>query len=149
MRPFVLALALAATALTLAPGAAADPPTFDRSIVDRTVVDYWSCPFPVTLWIHGDVREMLVDGERLVSRRHLEVAFSANGRTLTTSQSFMSTERETTQTFVGLIHNVNVPGEGVVMLTAGRVVFDLVGGTVLLDSGPGSGVSALCTFLAA
>jgi hypothetical protein len=62
--------------------------------------------------------------------------------------------RTQTTTVTGLNWSINIPGEGHVVLNAGRVVFDETTGDVVFDAGPRTimagdpGVSVLCRVLA-
>lgn len=163
MRKLAQAACMLVLPLVLASGAMASPPArFDVPFPDFD--DHSTCP---GLVIHtafdGSVKGATFTDRNGVTVREiltapgLVVTFSANGNTLTTrGPSVLHLTYEngvlTSTAITGLTAAVHVPGEGLVLLDAGRIVFAVTGG-ILAENGPhqlfGTGDhSAFCAALA-
>jgi hypothetical protein len=144
---------------TISLGMAAPPDMRDVHF-EVHIVDDWSCDFPIALDFVFDAREKFFyneEGELIRFQAHVDrqgtLTNLETGLTLRDpghSTVFIDMV-EGTQTVVGLNWNINVPGEGVVVLDVGRLVFDLYTGDILFEAGPhqlrGEGPTWLCDVL--
>lgn len=164
MRKRFLALALIVLPLAFAAPALAVPPTTEVVTIENfTFVDTELCGFPVTFTENGTFKiTTFYDGEGnpvksvlTNSNERYTSSATANGKTLLTNYPLViiTSFENGTRLELGLRNAYHVPGEGVVLLDAGRVILDLATGDVFFEAGQhqflnGSG-SAFCSFFAA
>lgn len=152
-------LALMTTPLVAASGAGADPPdrTTLRFDFDQVFIDDFTCAFPFEERLVGHVIiTTFFDNEGNVTRRHLnvlgvgEATNPETGKTLQFVQANLYDDEASTRVTAGLRFMAHVPGGGVVLLDAGRVV--VVDGDVEFEAGPhqfiNGDVEEFCGFLA-
>jgi hypothetical protein len=140
----VLALAPAATAL-------AAPTTQTTVYVDDTFEDpslTTKCGFSVQIHLEGNVRIITHFNQAGQPVRafqafpNFRVTFSAFGNSFTTPGPAveirtLNPDGSVIDTVAGLIAAVHVPGEGVILLDAGKLVFhDELGGKLIAEAGP-------------
>jgi hypothetical protein len=118
-------------------------------------VDDWTCPgTEITVVADGSDNIGEWDG-RFMDHVIAVATLTANGKTLTnsTSATYLFNEREGTLKIAGTLYNVQVPGEGVVLLDAGVVIFNTETGELVREAGPHmqfhGDVSGLCSYFAA
>jgi hypothetical protein len=138
--------ALLAVALVVAAPALAVPPTTEVVTIENfTFVDTALCGFPVTFTENGTfkittfyddegnpVRTILTNyNDRYTS------SATANGKTLVTNYPLVviTPSEDGTRIELGLRNAYHVPGGGVVLLDAGRVVLDLETGETVFEAG--------------
>ena len=146
MRKWCLALAIAALPLTFSATALAVPPTTEvTEIVDSITVDTDICgaQLPITFVENGTFKvktfyDSAGDVVRTIltnyNRRYIATA-SANGKSLTTNYPLVFITYGESDIRVGLRNAYHVPGAGVVLLDAGRLVLDLTTGDVQFEAG--------------
>lgn len=118
-------------------------------------VDDWTCAgteIAVVADGSDSVREW--DG-RFMDHVMAVATLTANGKTVTdnASATYLFSERRGTLQIAGTPYNIQVPGEGVILLDAGVVVFDAESGELVREAGPHmrlhGDVSGLCSYFAA
>ena len=147
MRKWFLALALIVLPLMFAAAALAAPPTTEETVVvnDETV-DSDICAefgFDVTFIENGtfktrtyydregnEVQTILTNS----SVRFTSIA-SANGKTLLTNYPLVFITRGDGDIRVGLRNAYHVPGAGVVLLDAGKLILEINTGDVIFEAG--------------
>ena len=137
-------LAMLLSFVNVSPALAEQPSTNVTVVVDFTHTETALCGFPIVYTENGTFKEKTYyDGEgnpiKLIltnMSRYTETA-TANGKTLTTTwpSGFIVSFVNNTAAQFGLRAAYHVPGEGVVLLESGRVVFDLTTGDVLFTAG--------------
>jgi hypothetical protein len=154
MRRLIAVLAGSAVLfLVLAPTtAAAGTPTIDRfAFHDTAVYQSLSDECGFTVWRSVDLRgsdTQFGDGTEMI-QIHVENVVWANGPVLTDNDNFTISIRNGVQTMTGTIFNINVRGQGMILLDAGRIAFDATGVTFM--GGPHeslAGRAAECAALA-
>jgi hypothetical protein len=138
MRRLVALLAgAAAISLALAPATAAATPTIDRfAFQDTAIYSSLSDECGFTVWRDVNLRgsdTQFGDGREQIHIHVVNVVW-ANGHTLTDNDDFTITIRDGIQTFTGTLFNINVRGQGMILLDAGRITFDATG--VIFLGGP-------------
>jgi hypothetical protein len=144
MRKWFLALALVVLPLVFSAAALAAPPTTEVTVVvnDETV-DSDICDFDVTFVENGTFKtKTYYDGERNIVKTILtnsNVRFTstatANGKTLSTNYPLVFITYSDADIRVGLRNAYHVPGAGVVLLDAGRLILDIDTGGVIFEAG--------------
>ena len=147
MRKWFLALALIAVPLAVSATALAVPPTTEVDVVvDSVTVDSDICAdfgFDVTFVENGTFKtKTYYDGEGNVVKtiltnsnvRYISTA-SANGKTLLTNYPLVFITYTEDDIRVGLRNAYHVPGAGVVLLDAGRLILDVETGDVVFEAG--------------
>jgi len=147
MRKWFLALALIVLPLAFAGAALAVPPTTEvTTIVDSVTVDSDICAdfgFDVTFVENGTFKTTtFYDSEGNVVKSILsnfDVRYTstatANGKTLSTNYPLVFITYSDADIRVGLRNAYTVPGEGVVLLDAGRLILDPATGEVTFEAG--------------
>jgi hypothetical protein len=147
MRKWFLALALIVLPLAFAGAALAVPPTTEvTTIVDSVTVDSDICAdfgFDVTFVENGTFKTTtFYDSEGNVVKSILsnfDVRYTstatANGKTLSTNYPLVFITYTDADIRVGLRNAYHVPGEGVVLLDAGRLILDPATGEVTFEAG--------------
>jgi YD repeat-containing protein len=144
MRKWFLALALVVLPLVFSAAALAAPPTTEVTVVvnDETV-DSDICDFDVTFVENGTFKtKTYYDGEGNIVKTILtnsNVRFTstatANGKTLSTNYPLVFITYSDADIRVGLRNAYHVPGAGVVLLDAGRLILDIDTGGVIFEAG--------------
>jgi hypothetical protein len=147
MRKSFLALGLVVLPLVLATAALAGPPTTEVTvIVDSVTVDGDICEdfgFDVTFVENGIFKtKTYYDSEGNVVKtiltnsnvRYVSTA-SANGKTLLTNYPLVFITYSDADIRVGLRNAYHVPGAGVVLLDAGRLILDVETGEASFEAG--------------
>src|SRR5215207_9471267 len=157
--------------LMLAPTATvfAVPPTFQTVQVDDQFEEPFltvKCGFPVQVHLQGPIKigvhydQAGSPVKEIQVFPHFRVTFSANGKSFTTPGPAVNIitlapdGSPNTFTTVGLVAAVHLPGQGVILLDAGKIVFQgELGGPITTEVGPhqlfGTGDAAeLCAALA-
>jgi hypothetical protein len=143
----VSASSLLTMALALATPALAAAPTSEIIVItDFQYVDEALCDFPVTFVDNGTFKltTFYDDAGNPVKsvatnyRTRYTVSATANDKTLTTNAPAVVVEsfEHATELVLGLHNAYHVPGEGVVLLDAGRILIDLQTGQALSEAGP-------------
>ena len=147
MRKQFLAFALVVLPLTFTGAALAVPPTNEvTTIVDSVTVDSDICAdfgFDVTFVENGTFKtRTFYDREgntvkSILSNFNVRYTSSAtaNGKTLTTNYPLVFITYSDADIRVGLRNAYHVPGAGVVLLDAGRLILDPVTGEVVFEAG--------------
>ncbi len=160
MRKPVLALALLVLPFAFAAPALAAPPTTEVfTIVNSSYTNTALCGFTVTFTDNGLFKITTYydrDGNPVKSiltnykSRFTETA-TANGKTLVANYPLVSITSFTSGANVGLYVNYTVPGQGAVLLDAGRFVFDS-SGALVFEAGQHERIDgdaeALCSYFA-
>jgi hypothetical protein len=140
-------LTLASTAVAFAA-----PPTFQTVHVDEQFEDPFltaKCGFPVQTHLQGAIK-IAVHYDRagnpvkeIQVYPHFIVTFSANSKSFTTpgpAVNIITLQPDgspNTFTTVGLVAAVHLPGQGVILLDAGKIIFQgEFGGTITTEVGP-------------
>jgi hypothetical protein len=158
----LLGLAVFAVVAALAaPALGAQPTTVVTVIVDFTYSDSALCGFPIVFVENGSFKvKTYYDsaGNKvksiLTNQGPYGESATANGKTLTANypSPFITSFTNGTLTLLGLRSAYHVPGAGLVLLDAGRVVFDSTTGDVLSESGQhqrlNGDVGAFCAYFA-
>jgi len=152
---FAVVGALAGTAL------AAKPTTVVTVIVDFTYTDSTLCGFPIVFVENGSFKVTTYydsAGNKvksiLTNQGPYGESATAYGKTLTANYPapFITSFTNGTLSLLGLRSAYHVPGAGLVLLDAGRVVFDSTTGDVLSESGQhqrlDGDVGAFCAYFA-
>lgn len=151
MKKLVLLVALLGTALGFVASASASAPDVFTVPISDSFVDTDTCgsALPITTTTTGSIRfTTFADGNQI---RHGDITatLSANGKALTNNQHFNVFVTDTTRTVVGAVFTINVPGQGVPALDAGRLVLGPDG--VVFAAGPHEpfygDVAGLCSYL--
>ena len=132
-------------ALAFIPAAAAMPPV--TSEIDGGVWVEDVCGFPITHTDTGTAKITVFfdqegDPVRVIGTNtsHFTETFTneANGRTLVSNSPVVQIVDFARNTFteVGLVVGLHVPGDGLILLGVGKLVFDLSSGTVVYERGP-------------
>ena len=143
---FVLCASLVAGLLLalVAPAGAVPPEKVVIEDIHIEQVDNTSCDFPFLEVFEGRVTiTTFFDGEGNPSRVTFDLPFhgtltnEATGESVSADQVLRKTDdlQEGTVSFVGLRFRVTFPGLGVVLLDAGKIVFD-ADGNVIFEAGP-------------
>ena len=126
-------LALAGTALATAPTKAtvsSGPETF-------VVPDL--CSFPITITDTRTVTTITFENGDVQRHVRVDATLSANGKTVSENDSinvFVDAGSPSVRTIIGAFTRISVPGAGILVFEAGRIVFDLTTGTILFEAGP-------------
>jgi hypothetical protein len=159
----VSAATLLALALAFATPASAVAPTTTIVVVDDPpYIDDTLCGFPVTFLDNGTFKltTFYDDAGNPVKsvatnfRVRYTVSAGAQGRTLTTNAPAVVIEsfEEGTELVLGLHNAYHVPGDGVVLLDAGRILIDQQTGEAVFEAGPhqlfAGDADAFCGFFA-
>jgi hypothetical protein len=159
---FSLPALLSAACFFAAPALAVPPTTEEVTIEDFSFVDTELCGFPVTFTENGTFKvTTFYDDqgnpvESILSNSNVRYTSSAtaNGKTLVTNYPLViiTSFEDGTRLELGLRNAYSVPGEGVVLLDAGRIVIDLVTGEVQFEAGQHQflegDAEAFCSFFA-
>jgi hypothetical protein len=150
----ILTLAFVATA-------GAIPPETETFHEEGSFVDSELCPFDVNVTFEVDARITIFydsAGEpiRVVESVTFIGTLSSGGKSVVDNDNFVIVHdlREGTDVYLGTVFNINVPGAGIAILDAGRVVFDAETGEILFEGGPHQGLhgegdaEAVCSYLA-
>ena len=163
MRLTICGSAMLALTIALVPTALAAAPTSEVIVVeDFEYVDEELCAFPVTFVDRGTFKlttfyDRAGNAVKAVATNHrvrYTVSATANLRTLTTNAPavVIETFEQGTELVLGLHNAYHVPGAGVVLLDAGRVLIDLQTGEALFEGGPhqlfAGDADAFCSFFA-
>lgn len=137
-------LAMLLSFANVSPVLAEQPSTEVMLVVDYTYTDTALCGFPIVYTENGTFKvKTYYDGAgnpvKLIltnMSRYTETA-TANGKALTTTwpAGFIVSFVNNTAAQFGLRAAYHVPGEGVVLLETGHIVFDLATGDVLFTAG--------------
>lgn len=140
---------LLAIGLLAAHPAGAEPPITTVTTFDRTFT--FACPQGFTLIEHYQGTETIRrfrDGSQQTHIRLLsEFTNDVTGERLRSVTPSLFTFSLDTISVVGVTFRVNEPGEGIVSLAAGRLVYDRETGTTVFDSGPSDSRPNLCRVL--
>lgn len=169
MHRYLLALVGVLVLAAMTTPALASPPvttTEEFTVTDSTVVT--NCAdlgttyaFAISENATGSVRSTTyVDAQGVPVRRQLHIKYrgaftnSVTGYTVVSepdSLNIMENLRDHTSTVVGLGWSINVPGEGHVLVNAGRLVFDDTTGALIVEAGQhdfeAGGFALLCRIL--
>lgn len=157
--PTIVAAAVAALAIA-SPAGATPPAKFEFSATDVSVDT--SCGFPITFT--AELRFTVIDfaGPRVLVLHLVQLTAAANGKTATGhgAQIVPFDLAAGTVTLTGTLH-LTAPGAGAILLTAGRVVYDLTTSpfAIVFQAGPheyrqsglpgATGSEALCAYFQA
>lgn len=158
---FLASVVLAMMAVAV-PATAVPPTTESFEFVDE-FVDEESCSFPIEVTFvgggtertfyneDGTVKKVIVNLSDDGTATNPETGTSVSGRDAWTVVIDFENGEPTTESFFGLVFHFNAPGAGIVLIDAGRVVFDASTGEVIVVSGPHQQLegdfSALCAAL--
>ena len=155
MRKYLIAsLSAVMIAAVMVATAVASPPEKLTFFSSFSFEDTTTCP-GLTIVQSNEERDTIIefsDG-RLQIQRHGIAILEANDKVLTSNFSATISIERATVKVVGTVYNVQVPGEGTVLLDAGNVVFDESTSppTVLHLAGPHQqftgDVAGLCSYL--
>jgi hypothetical protein len=161
-RQWIFALvALAALAAVAAAPAGAVPPVM--YVVDGGVWVEDICGFPITHTDTGTAKITVffdANGNPVkaiaTDTSHFTETFTneANGKTLVSNSPVVQIIDFGTKTLteVGLVVGLHVPGEGLILLGVGKLVFDLASGQVVYERGPHwpveGNIGAYCSYFA-
>ena len=157
MHRFLASATVAVAALALIASAASAAPSEKVVFFDSfSFEDTWTCP-GMTITQSNEERDTIVElsSTRLHWQRHGIATLTANGKSLTSNFSAMIlVDLDAARVkVVGTAYNIQVPGEGNVLLDAGNVVFDDSTGAIVHLAGPHQqltgDVGRLCAYLAA
>ena len=151
-RTVIWALLAFAAGLFACASAKAAAPTITTTELQQTIVDTQTCAFPNTQVFTGTVRTITYPDGRVTQFFTLVGAITANGNTLTDSDHYSINTRANGETkIVGTFIHIVLPGQGLIMIDAGKVAIsatgDLVGFTGRQDQLTGD-VDAFCAALA-
>jgi hypothetical protein len=152
MCKLALLLGLLAAPFAFAATASADQPQTATIPISFSVVDTRACgpSLPITTSGTGEIRITTFADGRQIRHSDVDITLSAGGKTVTNRQNNTVYVDGTTRTIVGAAWTINVPGQGVLVLDAGRLVLG-PGGEVLFEAGPHElfhgDVAALCAYL--
>jgi hypothetical protein len=148
----LFAAAIALFALAPATAALAVPPTQTTVYVNDTFEDpslTTNCGFPVQTHLQGPIKAIRKYDQAGNPVQEIQVAptfrvtFSANGNSLTTPGPAVAiitlAPDGSPDTFaaVGLLSAVHLPGQGVILLDTGKIVFhETLGGKLIAEAGP-------------
>src|SRR6266540_555577 len=162
MRQFTVLLGLIGTlALALAATAGATPPTTETFHDEGSMIDTELCGFAINASFEVDDRittfyDSAGDPIRVVERVTFLGTLTNGDKSVVDNDNWVVVHDLVggTDIFLGTVFNINVPGEGIVVLDAGRVIFDAETGEILFEGGPhqalhGEGdFEAICDYLA-
>ena len=167
MKKILIALLVIVLVVALVPAvpAVANPPVITVIQIDDTIPDAGLCAFPVQAHFKATLHDIFrfdQNGNPLSDSLHFanaSVTFTnvANGKSFSTRAPStlrvdFKPDGSITVTIVGLTAAITVPGQGVIFLQAGKIVFDgAVGGPILFQAGPqdlfSGNTQALCAAL--
>jgi hypothetical protein len=134
--------------------AAASPPQHATVPISFAITDTSLCGFPIAESATGEIDQTIFDDGSQTWHVHRYSAFSANGKTLTSNANFTRFIDPSKPQLVddsGTIFSVQIPGQGVVFVQAGKLLLDQATGQVILDAGRAQFVEhdtdAFCTYL--
>lgn len=151
-------LAVALAPLALAGTALADPPTKTTvSSGPETFVVPDLCSFPITITDTRTVTTITFENGDVQRHVRVDATLSANGMSVSENDSvnvFIDASSPRVRTIVGAFTRISVPGAGILVLEAGRIVFDVGTGAILFEAGPHDftfhgDTAALCAYLGA
>ncbi len=151
MRKLALLLGLLAAPLAVAGTASAEQPQTATIPISFAFVDTTSCgpSLPIATSGTGELEITTFADGRQIRHVDVDVTLTANGKTVTNISQNNQFVDGTTQTIVGAVVTINVPGQGVLVLDAGRLVLG-AGGVVLFEAGPheqfSGDLAALCAY---
>jgi hypothetical protein len=157
MRRLTLLLTIVLTPLALAGTALADAPTKTTiSSGPDTFVVGDLCSFPITITDTRTVTTMTFDNGDVQRHVRVDATLSANAKSVSENDSvnvFIDTNSPSVRTIIGAFTRISVPGAGILVLEAGRIVFDLATGVILFEAGPHEftfhgDTAAVCAYLA-
>jgi hypothetical protein len=162
MRQLTVLLGLIGTlALAFAATAGATPPTTETFHDEGSMIDTELCGFAINASFEVDDRittfyDSAGDPIRVVERLTFLGTLTNGDKSVVDNDNWVVVHDLVggTDIFLGTVFNINVPGEGVVVLDAGRVIFDAETGEILFEGGPhqalhGEGdFEAICDYLA-
>jgi hypothetical protein len=140
-----------------AAAASAAPPTKQTDFFSFSFEDTTTCP-GITIVQSNEERDTVIEFSPTKThiQRHGVATLTANGKTLTSnfSATIFLDPTTTVAKVVGTVYNIQVPGQGHVLLDAGNIVMDFSTDppTVLHEGGPhqqfSGDVADLCGYLA-
>jgi hypothetical protein len=155
----VVLLAMMAVAVP----AAAVPPTRESFEFIDEFVDEESCGFPLEVTFvgggtettfyndDGTVKKVIVSLSDEATVTNPETGTSLSDHEAWTEVIDFEDGEPTTRSVFGLVFHLNAPGAGIVLIDAGRVVFDEATGELIVVNGPHQGLegdfSAFCAAL--
>ncbi|HEU5206694.1 MAG TPA: hypothetical protein VFT94_03700 [Gaiellaceae bacterium] len=154
MRRLLLTVVLAP--LVLAGTALADAPTKTTiSSGPDTFVVGDLCSFPISITDSRTVTTITFDNGDVQRHVRVDATLSANGKTVSENDSinvYIDADSPTVRTIIGAFTRISVPGAGILVLEAGRIVFDVATGAMLFEAGQhdftfDGEIAALCGFL--
>ena len=155
-RSLLLASALVAS-LALSVTAAAAPVTTSFTLTE-SYVDTDTCPgIPIQTELTGRVMIRELSATRVQVHQHLVYRGTANGKSFTDNESFtvFANPQTGVEKFAGTVVNIQIPGQGNVLLDAGALIADFTTSppTVYREAGQHplflEGYQRLCEYLAA
>lgn len=153
MQRFMILIALALIGV-FAGQAAASEPFHAREAFHFEWVDDWTCPgteISVVADGYDNIREW---DNRFMDHASAVATLTANGREVTdnASATYIFDGERGTLSIIGTLYNIQIPGEGVVLLDAGIVVYDTETEELVREAGPHmrlhGDVSGLCSYFA-
>jgi len=156
MRRLALLLTVALAPLALAGVALADAPTKATvSSGPETFVVPDLCSFPITITDTRTVTTISFENGDVQRHVRIDSTLSANGKTVSENDSinvYIDASAPSVRTIVGAFTRISVPGAGILVLEAGRIVFDLATGAILFEAGSHEltfhgDTAALCAYL--
>jgi hypothetical protein len=151
MKKLVMLVALLGSTLGFAASASAGAPDVFTVPISDSFVDTDMCgpALPITTTSTGTIRFTTFANGDQIRHGDITVTLSANGKTVTNDQHFNVFVTDATRTVVGAVVTINVPGHGVLLLDAGRLVLGPDG--VVFAAGPHGpfygDVAGLCSYL--
>lgn len=147
---------------TALPAVAVPPETSSFEFVDE-FTDEEACDFPVDVrFVGGGTERLFFDKDGNLKKVIVNLSDNgtatnpANGKTVKGHDAWtiiveFENGEPVTDTTVGLVFHFNAPGHGIVLIDAGRVVFDLQTSEVVVVNGPHQALegdfAALCAAL--
>ena len=156
MHRLMLFLTVVGTTVALAGTALASAPTKTTvSSGPDTFVVGDLCNFPISITDSRTVTTITFDNGDVQRHVRVDATLSANGKTVSENDSinvYIDADSPTVRTIIGAFTRISVPGAGILVLEAGRIVFDVATGTILFDAGPhdftfDGDIAALCGYL--
>jgi hypothetical protein len=156
MRRLTLLLTVVLAPLVLAGTALGDAPT--KTMVSSgpdTFVVGDLCSFPIAITDTRTVTTITFANGDIQRHVRVDATLSANEETVSENDSinvFIDADAPSVRTIVGAFTRISVPGAGILVLEAGRIVFDLATGAILFEAGPHEftfhgDTAALCAYL--
>lgn len=140
MPRLALRLAIALAPLALAGTALAGPPTKTTvSSGPEAFVVPDLCSFPITITDTRTVTTITFENGDVQRHVRVDATLFADGNTVSENDSinvFIDASAPSVRTIVGAFTRISVPGDGILVFEAGRVVFDLTTGAILFEAGP-------------